>query len=447
MNMMARTSGLMVLLTGVLTLLACGQPEDTGSQQTPVDLETVEPKGQEITFWYQHTREREDELLKLIADFNRTNPHGITVRGEYAGKYNDIYNKMIVGLQGGSVPNLLVAYQNQARAYYRAEGIVDLTPYIHSPRWGLSREAQADYFKAFMAQDKIDGVQIGFPPNRSMEVFYYNIDWLRELGYEVPPRTWSEFAEMCRKAKDQPFSKSVDSSRSLGFLLEIDASRLASLVFSRGGDFADAAVTAYTLDTPEVRQVLKLMVELIDDGAAGLVGEEYGDQKEFGTGQVLFNLRSSSGLPFYRSAVEEDGVGFSWDVTHPPYTGDRPFVNVYGASISVCRTTPEAQLASWLFLKWFTESAQQASWVRTSNYFPVRKSTAGELKSYFAENPQYKSAYDLLEYGKSEPSLGTYQQVRRLIQDAMVEILDGGDMDRVLANLEKAANRTLVADE
>ena len=79
---------------------------------------------------------------------------------------------------------------------------------------------------------------------------------------------------------------------------------------------------------------------LIEEGAAGLVGEEYGDQKEFGAGQVLFNLRSSSGLPFYKSAVEEDGVGFRWDVTHPPYAGGRPFVNVYGASISICRTNP-----------------------------------------------------------------------------------------------------------
>jgi len=447
MKTIARTSGWTALLLGVLGLLACGQPEDTGSQLSPAALETVDPQGQKIVFWYQHTREREDELLELIAEFNRANAHGITVRGEYAGNYNDIYNKMIVGLQGGTVPNLLVAYQNQARAYYRAEGIVDMAPYIDSPRWGLSRDVLADYFKAFMDQDRVHGVQIGLPPNRSMEVLYYNIDWLSELGYEAPPRSWSEFAEICRKAHAQPFSKSVDKRRSLGFLLEIDASRLASLVFSRGGDFANAEQTAYTLDTPEVRQALGQMVELIQEGAVALVGEEYGDQKEFGAGQVLFNLRSSSGLPFYKSAVEEDGVGFRWDVTHPPYAGDGPYVNVYGASISICRTTPEQQLASWLFLKWFTEPAQQARWVRASNYFPVRKSTAGELESYFAQNPQYKSAYDLLEYGRSEPSLGTYQQVRRLIQDAMVEVLDGGDMDRVLPELEKAANRTLVGDE
>ncbi|MDP6932558.1 MAG: GMC family oxidoreductase N-terminal domain-containing protein, partial [Myxococcota bacterium] len=40
-----------------------------------------------------------------------------------------------------------------------------------------------------------------------------------------------------------------------------------------------------------------------------------------------------------------------------------PAPNVYGASVAICRTTPERQLAAWLFLKWFTEPEQQARWV------------------------------------------------------------------------------------
>jgi ABC-type glycerol-3-phosphate transport system substrate-binding protein len=122
---------------------------------------------------------------------------------------------------------------------------------------------------------------------------------------------------------------------------------------------------------------------------------------------------------------------------------DEPVVNVYGASVAVCRTSPQQQLAAWLFLKWLTEPAQQARWVRASNYFPVRKSTAAALDEYFAKNPPYRAAYELLEYGKSEPSMAGYQQVRRLIQEAMVEVMEGGDTGRVLKDLEHAANKTL----
>lgn len=425
--------------------LGCGGSADRENRQagTAVDLESVDPAGQEVVFWYQHTREREDALLAMIQEFNRTNPHGITVRGEYAGGYNDIYNKMVVGLQSGSVPDLLVAYQNQARAYYDAEGIVDLEPYVQSPTWGLSQAERDDFFQAFLEQDRLGNAQICFPPNRSMEVLYYNLDWLRELGFDGPPESWQDFAAVCRAAADNPFSKSMRTSRSLGFLLEIDASRMASMVFSRGGDFMTAKQDAYTLNSPEMRAALQMMVELMEDGAADVVGEDYGDQKEFSVGEVLFALRSSSGLPFFRSAVEQDGVDFAWDVTHPPYEGDTPVVNVYGASLAIGRTTAARQVGAWLFTKWFTQPKQQARWVRASNYFPVRKSTAAELTDYFERNPQYCSAYRLLDYGKSEPAAAGYQQVRRMIEDAMVAVLDGEDLVRVLEQLETRANRTL----
>ena len=428
---------------GLIAAMVSGCTTEAPAPSASVDLETVDPSGAQIVFWYQHTREREDALLDMIADFNRSNRYGITVHGEYAGKYDDIYNKMTVGLQSGTVPDLLVAYQNQAREYFRADGIVDLQPYMDSPKWGLTDADRRDFFPAFLQQDRIGNAQACFPPNRSMEVLYYNVDWLAELGYDHPPATWDEFAEMCRAAHRRPFSKAATHAPSLGFMVEIDASRLASMVFGRGGDLMTPARDAYSLDTPQMRAALSLVLDLIQQGCVQVVGEEFGDQKEFSVGRVLFAQRSSSGIPFFRSAVEDGGAGFRWDVTHPPCSGAAPVVNVYGASLAVGHTTPERELAAWLFIRWFTEPDQQARWVRASNYFPVRRSVAEKLVDYFAENPQYRSAYDLLEYGRSEPSVAGYQQVRRMIEDTMVAIFDGEDMDEALASLQRRANQTL----
>ncbi len=415
----------------------CG---DVQRAENPVaNLETVDPTGQEVVFWYQHTRMREEALLEMIADFNRANDYQITVKGEYAGAYADIYNKMVVGLQGGELPELVVAYQNQAQAYHRAEGLMDIKAYMNSGKWGLSPAAKADYLQAFLEQDDMGGVQIGFPPNRSMEVLYYNYDWLQELGHAAPPRSWAEFAALCRQARLQPFSRSSTPGRSLGFLLDTDASRAASMTMSRGGDFIGKDGATYTLNTPELRASLTLMQELIGEGCVELLSERYGDTTEFSIGTVLFALRSSSGLPFVKSGVES-GEGFDWRVTSPPFDGAGPVVNVYGASISICRTTAPQQLAAWLFLKWFTEPQQQARWVRASNYFPVRKSTATELGDYFAENPNYERAYRLLTYGKSEPTVISYEAVRKLITDAIVQTADGADVSTVLAALDVKAN-------
>lgn len=422
----------------LLSLVGCGGERERGVE---VDLEQADPRGQKVTFWYQHTLKREEMLSALIAEFNRTNAHGIEVRGEYSGSYSDIYNKMLVGLQSGSLPSLTVAYNNQASVYYLNEGVVDLEPYMDSPRWGLSAEERADFFPAFLAQDNFRGAQVAFPPNRSMELLYYNADWLKELGYDGPPTSWEEFTEICRRAKGQGFSKAEDEKRHFGFLLGVDASRLASMTFSRGGDFMRGGL--YTLNTPEIREGLLLMRALMQEGAVEMISEPGQETNDFGMGQVLFVTDSSTGIPYVVSAVES-GLDFAWDVAPLPRSLEEPVVNVYGASVAVCRTTQEQQLAAWLFVKWFTEPEQQARWVEASGYFPVRKSTAGKLQSYFADHPLYAKAYGWLDYGKPEPGVTGYESVRRLIARAMVDVvLEGEDAEEVLSRLEQEANKVL----
>ena len=418
---------------------ACSNAAPPLPQKSP---EEVDPQGQTLVFWYQHTRERETALLEMISQFNQENAYGIQVKGEYAGNYSYIYNKMLVGLQGGSLPQLVVAYQNQAQVYYSADGVVDLEPYLNSPKWGLSPEVRADYLENFLDQDRVRGKLLAFPPNRSMEILYFNADWLRELGCDHPPRNWDEFAQLCRQAKAHPFSKAANLQRGVGYLLDVDASRLASMVFSRGGDFMNPEQTAYNFSRPEVRDALQQLAELEKEGAVEVLTETNGDTKEFGSGQLLFSIGSSSGLPFYKKAVNS-GAKFAWGVSAVPYEGKRPVVNVYGASVALCRTTAEQQLAAWLFLKWFTEPAQQARWVRVSGYFPVRRSTAAALEGYFAENPNFQAAYALLDYGKSEPTAPGYETVRRLIQNAMADAMDGAALELLLSRLTQAANATL----
>ena len=442
---MRRTGGHPVLFFLAALTLACEEPREDAARQvsTTTSVEEIDPSGAEVVFWYQHTQMREEALLGLIEDFNRTNQHGIRVRGEFAGRYSDIYNKMMVGLQGGELPEIVVAYQNQALVYDMGEGLVDLIPYMNSPKWGLSALERGDYVQAFLAQDFINGRQICFPPNRSLEILYYNADWLRELGEEGPPGTWEEFARLCRLAQSRPFQAAQPGSRSKGYLFEAEASRLATLVFTRGGDFMDPERTAYTLDTPEMLQALNMVQGLIREGAADLLSERYEDQTEFALGQVLFMIRSSSGLPFVASALDDAPTRFEWDVALPPRAGEDPVLNAYGASVSVCRSTPEKQLASWLFLKWFTSPEQQARWVMASNYFPVRRSTAAQLAGYFEENPRYGKAYGFLNFGRTEPSVPGYEAVRRKIAEAMVEVAQGGEIPPVLQRLEMEANLVL----
>ncbi len=401
----------------------------------------VDPTGQVVTFWHQHTREREEALLKIVDEFNKTNEWGIKVEATYQGGYNDIFNKMLAVLNTSDAPNIVVAYQNQATTYQLADGLVDMNPMVQSPKWGLSEADQADFFPGFWKQDVFptyDNARLGFPPNRSMEMLYYNADWLKELGYDGPPATPEEFKEMACKAVKQPFSKATVKG-SMGYELSIDASRFASFTFAFGGDVYDYNANKYTYDGEAATNAMNFLQDMFKEGCATIVSEAYGDQTDFGTGKLLFTVSSSSGLPFYEKAASE-GAGFEWSVAAIPHTTPDPVMNIYGASVSIPRTTPEAELAAWLFIKYYTDTEPQAEWAKASQYFPVRASVAADLTDYFAQDPAYKTAFDLLEYGRFEPPVPGYDFVRTKVGEAMAAIADGADIASTLKTLNEESN-------
>ena len=424
-----------------LSLAACDEPADP--LRGEADLEQVDPSGQEIVFWYHHTLEREQLFLRMIGEFNGANPHGIQVHGEYAGSYRSLFNKMVVGIQAGILPALSVAYNNQALSYYESDAVVDLQPFIDSPQWGIGDEDLEDFYAAFLEQDRYGDVQVAFPPNRSLELLYYNEDWLRELGFESAPRDWHGFEELCRLAASQPFSRASEKAAPTGLLFDADASRLASVVFSRGGDLMNVTRDRYTLNTEHVKWSLHMLRRLMRDGAATLLTEPGQGIYEFSTGQAACLLATSTGIPIIGTAVSESASPFSWGVAPLPHDGEQPVANVYGASIVICRTSPEQEVAAWLFLKWLTEPEQQARWVEVSGYFPTRKSTEALLADYFDGNPRYRDGFELLQYGKPEPGVEGYERVRRMIAETMVAAFEGEPLEELLPDLETRANAVL----
>lgn len=408
--------------------------------------ESVDPAGQEVLFWHQHTGDREEALLEIVNEFNSTNEWGITVTAENQGGYGDIFNKMLPILNTQDVPSLVVAYQNQAATYQLADALVDMNGMVNSPTWGLSEEEQSDFFPGFFTQDvfpNFGNARLAFPPNRSMEVLYYNQDWLTELGYDAPPQTPDEFKEMACAAAQTPFSKSSSGS-GMGYQLSLDASRFASWAFAFGGDVFDYDAGQYDYSNDASVAAMTFLQDLFEEGCATIVTEDFGDQTDFGAGNLMFTVGSSSGLPFYRSAVDE-GAQFNWGVAAIPYTTSEPVMNVYGASVSIPKSNPEEELAAWLFVKYYTSTDVQAKWAEASQYFPVRASVAEGLADYFEAEPAYKTAFDMLEYGYYEPPTPGYDFVRTMVEEAMAEIVAEPypEVQPILDRVEADANVNL----
>ena len=405
-------------------------------------LAGIDPHGLTIDWWHQHSREREERLLEMVGEFNATNPCGIAVNATNQGDYNDIRDKMNAGLATGDLPALVVGYQNDQAFYALADGLADLNTYIDDSTWGLTPEDRADFYENFLDQGvhpSYDDQRLGFPPNRSIEGLFYNMTWLKELGFDGPPTTPQQFHDMACAAAD------ANGDGTGGYILSSDASALAAWTFAFGGDVLTKDGTGYVYNGPATVEALTFLKSLFDDGCAYFFTE--GDPNpEFASRRAIFTQGSSSGLPFYTSDVatvaEETGrEPDQWGFTAIPYTTSAPVVDIYGADVMIPATTPEQQLAAWTFIKWFTTPDVQAQWVRASNYFPTRGTTRDFLGDYISENPQWGQALSLLQYGQFEPQLISYQGTRDAAEQAFNEVMQGADVQSTLDDLTQEANK------
>lgn len=426
------------------SLLLAPALQTASAQSGAVNWETVSPQGQSVTFWHQLTGNNAKVMDGIIAAFNKSNPYGITVKGQYQGNYDQVYQKMVPVLGTPAMPDLVVAYQNQSATYQLGDALLNLNALTASRKWGLNPVDANDFYPGIYKADVFPvfgGQRLGFPVQRSAEVMYYNSDWLRELGFKAPPSTPEQFKAMACKATKTPFSKGKGSP--LGYELSTDASRLASWTFAFGGDIYDAKANRYTLNAPAVAQAAGFLQDLFKSGCAKLVTENFGDQTDFGAGRLLFTVGSSSGLPFYKQAVDK-GAAFAWSAAPVPHTTKTPTANLYGASVSLPATgDAKRELAAWLFVKYWASADVQATWAKGSNYFPTRRSVAAKITDYFDANPTYKKNFSLLRYATAEPAVPGYDAVRSLMEKTMTAVVGGADVKASLETLNTQANKIL----
>lgn len=408
----------------------------TNPPTTPemVDAIDLQGKNVEVVYWHNRPQVDQDLLQEMLDQFHASNPYGIKARPEIAGaSYPDVYNKINAAIQAGQPPEISVAYQNQA-AFYRSQGaVLDITPFLKSKKYGLTDEDQKDYFQTFLDSDanpQFQGERLGFPTQRSMEVMYYNVNWLKQLGYDAPPRDWKTWEDAACKASDPAQNKA-------GWAFRHDASNFASQVFGRGGRILAPDGSAYVFNSAAGTETVAMIQRMFKNKCAVEIptSERNGEQNRFANGQVLFVFATSSGLAGYHDSVSKGG-NFTWDISLLPYT-DKPAVNLYGASVSIYKTTPEKELAAWLVIKYLGERAQTTKWAANTGYLPVRASAKADVVGIFKSSPKwgpaassYEKMFDWAQYAMVESPVAGYDPVRDLIdKEIMTKVITDASAD------------------
>lgn len=401
-------------------------------------LADIDPRGAELLWWHAYAESFEEELLPLVAQFNKSNECGITVVTENQGA--DFRDKMNAGVAAKDLPDLVVGDRTDQAFYAQGGGLVDLDLYQFDSTWGFSEAEVDDFFFLDQVLDpKSDGGRFGFPLSRSMDLLVYNQTWLEELGFDGPPASLEEFKEMACAAADE------NGDGTGGYLLRDGTSAVDAWTLAFGGNTLDETGVGYVFHSAFTLRAMNFLQEMVDEGCAWFLDEGFSDP-EFAARRAIFAQASSSDLPYYTESVSELALDEGrdpddWSVTAIPHTTADPVPITHGTDLMIPVTTPETELAAWIFLKWFTSPEIQAEWVRISHSLPTRAETTQLLDDYRDENPGWAAMLDLLPYGTSEPPLISYRAVRTLVEDAFNEIMQGAEIRPTLLSLTASANK------
>jgi multiple sugar transport system substrate-binding protein len=437
-----------LLLVALVLMLALA----TSVTMAQDDLSGVDPSGQTVVYWHQFSDTQLEAMTALVDQFNSSNEYGITVEAVGQGNYDDIRALMSAAITSGELPNLVAGFTSDAASYYNDNAAVDLRTYINDPTWGLSADEVSDIKPALLSavtvtDEPYNGAILGWPHQNSAQVLVVNTTMLNELGFENPPQTLEEFKDVACAASEMTGPNDEDIQ---GFPISGDSSELESFVAAQGGAIYHDGAYDFTSDAAIA--TLQLYHDLYAEGCGYIPAERFGNTADFALGLNPMATTSTAGLPFILGDFANSGVEAEWQVTTVPFTEGNQTVQIFVPTIIMVPSTPEKELASWLFLKYLATPEATTLWsTRTGYYAPSisgSESITAEdfpdanLFPYFEAASELQTNPDIKLY--SSPNTTSYGTVRGLVAEAIANVTSNGqDVQATAEQLQEDANDAL----
>lgn len=427
------------------------EPEEEAEVEEEEEAEVEEEpmmdlSGTTISFW--HVYGEGDPLSEIMAafveEFNATNEWGITVQDFDQEDYGPLEDKVNAGIQSGDLPQIVQAYTSAINNWNLVDLVVDLEPFVYDADYGLSEDELADIYPPVLDLGvNADGQRLAWPLSQSANAMVYNHTWAQELGFDAPPSNTEELKEqLCAAAEANLTDDNPDNDGGTGLVWYPSTNNLLGFIHAFGGDLLNDDGTAYEFNTPEVKAAAMYVNELRDAGCT-FETESYPNPEQANR-LALMTISSTAGLKYY-------GYAFEDSETPDDVWGFLPFVGPdgglgtdnYTQMVGVLKSTPEQELASWLFIKYLTSAENQATYIEASGYLPTHFSTEDMLADYIAGVPQYQSTMAIARLGQAEPeTFPAWYSVRRAMGDAAAELYAAAteaEVEAILAELDITA--------
>jgi len=401
-------------------------------------------RGAQVTVWHPWFGAEASLFESQVAQFNTENEWGIVVSAESKSNYNELFLQTDASFDDSTNPNMVIAFPEHAIGW--ETHIVDLNTYVHDPIYGITSLEVADFPTVIWMQDEVDGVRLGMPAQRTARFILYNQTWARELGYDSPPKTSSDFErQACAAHKAVTEDNDPDNDALGGWMIDNNAMTALSWMLAFDGGVQEE--NGYRFVAPGNIDAFKYLKVLQQKNCAWVPSPEKSVYDRFASRQALFATGSLEDLVDQSRAFGALGSDDEWIVL--PFPGQKTMTfGVYGSSFIMFNSDDVTQLAGWLFMRWMVSSQNQARWVQSTGLFPIRSSTMDLLAEYSSSHPQWAEAVKLLPTGEMSPKLASWRIVKVMVADGFRDMFDtirhpdltDGQVPLILKQMEETAN-------
>ncbi len=432
-----------------------------GLPECPVHALAAASDPIDITFWHAMNTENERVLQALTQAYNDSQS-AVQVRLINQLNYEQSLDKYRASRQADR-PELLQLSEDSLETMSSSGTVVPIAACVEAEGYDL-----ADFLPKTLDAYTTRGVLWTMPFNLSNPVLYFNRRMFEAAGLdpEDPPVTLEELRAASQAIVDSgaaSYGIALDSGTGSGggWFLEQWLAKEGEL-YSDNGNGRVAPSTRVLYDSPAGVELMSYLQGLVRDGLAVNVGPnpsttdtlfKLADPAEpaamtiytsAGLGPVLNVLAGGAIAGF---APEDLGIGAM------PGPTQNPGVAVGGASLWIVADKGDEQTAAtWDFIKFLVDPAQQSTWAAGTGYVPVRRSSLERepIRSTYERDPRFRVAFDQLgddvdDASANGPVIGPLREIRVVTARAVQEVLTGADPAGALANSASQAN-ALIAD-
>ncbi len=391
-----------------------------------------------IQFWHAMSDANQETLDALVAEYNASQSD-VQVEAVFQGEYEDNLHKFTTAVRGGNdtdLPDLIQLEDTATQTMIDSGTVLPAEACVEADDYDLS-----DYIDKTLTFYTVQDTLYPLPWNVSNLLLFYNKQVFEAAGLdpEDPPATLAQIREASQAIVDAGAAKT-------GFALKLDPWWLEQITASANEEFVNhengraERATEVTFENDAGVEVYQWMDDMVADGLAlntgSPVGGNYDNLLAIGSGETAMTMDTSATLGTISQIL---GTGDFPNVT----LGVGPRANLEseepnavvagGANYIINRGSPAEQEAAWRFATWLNEPEQQATWAAGTGYIPIRKSATDlpQVQQLWADNPDYKVAYDQLLGGQETPAtegpvIGPYREVRDVVIASFEAMLGEG---------------------